>query len=243
MRDKENLDKILDIKEQLVYLGDIPLMTETGSFVINGTERVVVSQMHQSPGVSFVHDKGKTHTSGKLLYSARIIPYRGAWLDFEFDSKNILNIRIDRRRKLPVTILLKALGLNSDEILKTFYDFEDFKLTGNSIKQTIVWEELKGTICPLDLLDKKGKLIVAKGRRLNARHAKLATEAGITEIELGLDALIKKIIAKPIIDQSTGEILIESNTVIDQDILEKILEIKLDTVTVLNIDQLNHGYT
>ena len=119
-RDKENLDKILDIKEQLVYLGDIPLMTETGSFVINGTERVVVSQMHQSPGVSFVHDKGKTHTSGKLLYSARIIPYRGAWLDFEFDSKNILNIRIDRRRKLPVTILLKALGLNSDEILKTF---------------------------------------------------------------------------------------------------------------------------
>ncbi len=240
-REKENLDKILDIKEQLVYLGDIPLMTETGSFVINGTERVVVSQMHQSPGVSFVHDKGKTHTSGKLLYSARIIPYRGAWLDFEFDSKNILNIRIDRRRKLPVTILLKAIGLNSDEILKTFYDFEDFKLTENSIKQSIEWEDLKGTICPLDLIDKKGKLIVAKGRRLNARHAKLATEAGITEIELGFDALIKKIIAKPIIDQSTGEILIESNTVIDQDVLEKILEIKLDTVTVLNIDQLNHG--
>ena len=133
--DRENLDKVLEIKEQMVFLGDIPLMTETGSFVINGTERVVVSQMHQSPGVSFVHDKGKSHSSGKLLYSARIIPYRGAWLDFEFDTKNLLNIRIDRRRKLHASVMLKSLGLSDDEILKYFYEFKTYDLTGYGMKR------------------------------------------------------------------------------------------------------------
>ncbi|MAH60840.1 MAG: DNA-directed RNA polymerase subunit beta [Legionellales bacterium] len=240
-RDKENLEKILDIKEQLVYLGDLPLMTDTGSFVINGTERVVVSQMHQSPGVSFVHDKGKNHSSGKYMYSARIIPYRGAWLDFEFDSKNILNIRIDRRRKLPATVLLKSLGMSSDEILNTFYDLETFKIDGTHVIQTMDWDELKGKIAPIDIKDRDGKVIVAKGRRFNARNTGLLKSAGVNEIELGLDALLNKVTGKPIIDTSTGEIIIDNNTVIDQDLLEKILELKLDKIDVLKIDFMNQG--
>lgn len=240
-REKENLDKIIDIKEQMVYLGDLPLMTETGSFVINGTERVVVSQMHQSPGVSFVHDKGKTHSSGKLLYSARIIPYRGAWLDFEFDSKNILNIRIDRRRKLPVTLLLKALGLNADDILKEFYTNEIYTIKGQQVLQPIDWDSVGGLICPVDLKDKKGKVIIAKGRRFNARHIKLCKEAGISSFDLELDALLKKIVAKPVIDADTGEILVDANTIIDQEVLSKIVDMKLETIELLKVDQLNHG--
>ena len=239
--DRENAEKVLEIKEQMVFLGDIPLMTETGSFVINGTERVVVSQMHQSPGVSFVHDKGKSHSSGKLLYSARIIPYRGAWLDFEFDTKNLLNIRIDRRRKLYASVLLKSLGLSDDEILKQFYEFKSYQIHKEGVDQTLEWDRIKGTICPIDIHDKAGKIIVPKGRRLNVRHQKLCEEAGIESIKLPFDDLLGKIIAQPIFDKGTGEILFDANVVIDQNVLEKLIEIKLKVLEVLDVDQLNNG--
>jgi len=155
-------EKIKEVKEQEVYMGEIPLMTTTGSFVINGTERVIVSQLHRSPGVFFEHDRGKTHSSGKLLFSARIIPYRGSWLDFEFDPKDLMYFRVDRRRKMPVTILLKAIGLTPEQILSNFYEFDTFNLTKKGIQFTVVPERLRGETAKFDIVDKAGKVIVAK---------------------------------------------------------------------------------
>src|SRR5512146_3084701 len=152
-----------EVKEQDVYIGEIPLMTTTGSFIINGTERVIVSQLHRSPGVCFEHDRGKTHSSGKLLFSARIIPYRGSWLDFEFDPKDFLYFRVDRRRKMPVTILLKALGLTPEKILAAFYDFDAFHLSKNSAQFELMPERMRGEIARFDIVN-KGKLIVAKDK-------------------------------------------------------------------------------
>src|SRR6266540_1390337 len=163
---------IKNVKEQEVYFGEIPLMTTNGTFMVNGTERVIVSQLHRSPGVFFEHDKGKTHSSGKLLFSARIIPYRGSWLDFEFDPKDILYFRVDRRRKMPVTILLKAIGLNPESILAHFFVFDNFRLMDSGAQMEFVADRLRGEVARFDITDKSGKVVVAKDKRVTARHTR-----------------------------------------------------------------------
>src|SRR5574340_936147 len=174
---------IKEVKEQEVYMGEIPLMTPTGSFVINGTERVIVSQLHRSPGVFFEHDRGKTHSSGKLLFSARVIPYRGSWLDFEFDAKDILFFRVDRRRKMPVTTLLKALGLTNEDILRHFFAFDAFHLSKKGAHMALVPERLRGDVARFDIVGKSGKIIVAKDKRITVRHIREMQEAGIDRSE------------------------------------------------------------
>ena len=161
---------IRDIKEQDVYMGDMPLMTDNGTFIVNGTERVIVSQLHRSPGVFFEHDRGKTHSSGKLLFSARVIPYRGSWLDFEFDPKDVVFFRVDRRRKMPMTILLKALGFSPEMILKEFFAFDAFHLEADHVLFEVVPERLRGEVARFDINDKSGKQIVAKDKRITVKH-------------------------------------------------------------------------
>src|SRR5712672_2331636 len=163
---------VKDIREQEVYLGEMPLMTDNGTFVVNGTERVIVSQLHRSPGVFFDHDRGKTHSAGKLLFSARIIPYRGSWLDFEFDPKDILYFRVDRRRKMPVTILLKAIGLNPEAILANFFVFDNFRLMDSGAQMEFVADRLRGEIARFDITDKSGNVVVEKDKRITARHTR-----------------------------------------------------------------------
>src|SRR6188474_2579053 len=169
-----------EVKEQEVYMGEIPLMTNTGSFVINGTERVIVSQLHRSPGVFFEHDRGKTHSSGKLLFSARIIPYRGSWLDFEYDPKDYLYFRVDRRRKMPVTILLKALGYTPEKILGEFFAFDTFQIGKDGLEFELVPERMRGEIARFDITDKDGKVIVEKDKRITARHVRTIETSGTT---------------------------------------------------------------
>src|SRR5450631_810920 len=173
---------VKEVKEQEVYMGEIPLMTTTGSFVINGTERVIVSQLHRSPGVFFEHDRGKTHSSGKLLFSARIIPYRGSWLDFEFDPKDFLYFRVDRRRKMPVTILLKAIGMTPEQILANFFVFDNFALRADGAEMEFVAERLRGEVARFDICDKSGKVLVAKDKRINSKHVRDIETAGIKHI-------------------------------------------------------------
>src|SRR5213076_291642 len=170
---------IKNVKEQEVYFGEIPLMTINGTFMINGTERVIVSQLHRSPGVFFEHDKGKTHSSGKLLFSARIIPYRGSWLDFEFDPKDYLYFRVDRRRKMPVTILLKALGYTPEQILAGFFSFDTFHITRKGIEFEVVPERMRGEIAKFDIVTKAGKVIVQKDKRITVKHIREMESAGM----------------------------------------------------------------
>ncbi len=220
---------VKDIKEQEVYMGEMPLMTRTGTFVINGTERVIVSQMHRSPGVFFEHDKGKTHSSGKLLYSARVIPYRGSWLDFEFDAKDLVYCRIDRRRKIHATILLRALGYSTEEILDIFFETDTFKITSKSITLDLVAERLRGETASFDIKTKSGKVIVEKERRITARHIREIETAGLTSLTVPAEFLIGKVVAKDIVDivdEETGEILFPANTEITEELLEKITEYK-----------------
>ncbi len=199
---------IKDIREQEVYMGEIPLMTDTGSFVVNGTERVIVSQLHRSPGVFFEHDKGKTHSSGKLLYSARVIPYRGSWLDFEFDPKDCVFARIDRRRKLPVTILLRALGMSVDEILTDFFTSVKYVIKNEyTVTMQCQPEELRGQIAMVDLKDNKGNIIVERGRRIASRHVKLLEKANITEIDIPTEDIMGSSIAHSIIYKASGEVI------------------------------------
>lgn len=241
-KDSSNNKTIKDIKEQEVYMGDIPLMTDTGSFVINGIERVVVSQLHRSPGVFFEHDKGKTHTSGKLLYSARIIPYRGSWLDFEFDPKDCIFIRIDKRRKLPATMLLHALGLSNEEILETFFENTVYKIKKDvAILELAHPERLRGEIAVTDIKDQNDKTIIEIGRRITQRHVQLIQKAKLKQLELPLDSLIGKVIAKPIIDKTTGEILAEVNTEITAEVLKKLSQEGVDVIEVLYINELDKG--
>ena len=169
---------VKEVKEQEVYMGEVPLMTDKGSFIINGTERVIVSQLHRSPGVFFEHDKGKTHSSGKLLFSARIIPYRGSWLDFEFDPKDVLYFRVDRRRKMPVTILLKAIGLNPESILANFFVNDNFRLQDEGAQLEFVADRLRGEVARFDITDKSGKVVVAKDKRITARHTRELEQSG-----------------------------------------------------------------
>jgi len=232
--------KVKQIIEEDVYLGQLPLMTDTGTFVINGTERVVVSQLHRSPGVIFEHDKGKTHSSGKILFSSRVIPYRGSWLDFEFDHHEHLYVRIDRRRKLPVTTLLRAMGLSSSEILSTFFETSSVKMKAKSCELGITPSRLRGTIAEFDILAGKD-VVVEKGRRITAKHIKILDTAGVKAISAPLESLLDKVISNEIIDTETGEILVATNTVISEDVLELIIGNKIKKFDVLYINESETG--
>src|SRR6187399_1671472 len=198
---------IKEVKEQEVYMGEIPLMTENGSFIINGTERVIVSQLHRSPGVFFEHDRGKTHSSGKLLFSARVIPYRGSWLDFEFDPKDFLFFRVDRRRKMPVTTLLKAIGLTNEDILKHFFVFDTFHLSPRGAELAFVPERLRGEMARFDITTKAGKVIVQKDKRITVKHIREMEAAGMKKLAVEPDFLIGRVLAKNVVNTETGEVI------------------------------------
>ena len=231
---------IQDIREQEVYLGEMPLMTDHGTFVVNGTERVIVSQLHRSPGVFFDHDKGKTHSSGKLLFSARIIPYRGSWLDFEFDPKDSVFARIDRRRKLPVTIILRALGYNSEEILDIFFDKNDFYLFPKEIRMGLVPERMRGETAMFDI--KLGrKLIVQEGRRITAKHVRDMEKSKVNQLVVPAQYLEGKILAHDIVDTETGELLAPVNTELTEELVEMLIEKEFDHIQTLFVNDLDRG--
>ena len=232
---------VKEVKEQEVYMGEIPLMTDTGSFVINGTERVIVSQLHRSPGVFFEHDRGKTHSSGKLLFSARIIPYRGSWLDFEFDPKDCLYFRIDRRRKMPVTTLLKAIGCTSEQILKEFFIFDCFRFSEKSIQFELMPERLRGEVASFDILAKGKKVIVQKDKRITAKHIREMQEAKIDQLEVPEDFLLGRILAQNIVDKETGEIVALANDEITEETLGKLRKFNIKKINTLYVNDLNHG--
>ncbi|NDA99591.1 MAG: DNA-directed RNA polymerase subunit beta [Betaproteobacteria bacterium] len=213
---------VKEVKEQEVYMGEVPLMTGKGSFIINGTERVIVSQLHRSPGVFFEHDKGKTHSSGKLLFSARIIPYRGSWLDFEFDPKDILYFRVDRRRKMPVTILLKAIGLNHESILANFFVNDNFRLMDSGAQMEFVAERLRGEVARFDITDKSGKVVVAKDKRVTARHTRELEQSGTTHVSVPEDFLVGRVVARSIVEPDTGEIIAKANEELSEALLKKL---------------------
>src|SRR5690554_1548571 len=240
--DRESSSKaIKDIKEQEVYMGEIPLMTENGTFVINGTERVIVSQLHRSPGVFFDHDRGKTHSSGKLLYSARIIPYRGSWLDFEFDPKDCVFVRIDRRRKLPATVLLRALGYTTEEILETFYATNVFHVSADEISLELVPQRLRGEIASFDIKDDKDKVIVEEGRRITSRHINQLEKAGITKLVVPAEYIIGVTTAKPIVHPATGEIIVECNTELTAETLQQVIDANVVQVESLYTNDIDCG--
>lgn len=231
---------IKDVKEQEVYMGEIPLMTEHGTFVINGTERVIVSQLHRSPGVFFEHDRGKTHSSGKLLFSARVIPYRGSWLDFEFDPKDCIYVRIDRRRKLPATILLRALEYDVESILGIFFENNVFHINNDEFSLDLIPERLRGEIAPFEI-KKAGKVIVEKGRRITMRHISQLEAAKIKKLEVPADYLIGKVLAKTVINKDTGEIIANANDVVTADILKALHKAKVQTFETLYVNDIDHG--
>jgi len=235
-----NFQEVKDVKEGEVFMGEVPLMTENGSFVINGTERVVVNQLHRSPGVFFDHDKGKTHSSGKVLYSARIIPYRGSWLDFEFDPKDNLFCRIDRRRKIPATIILKAMDMGTEEILQHFYEVDTVKIEKAGISIELIPSRLRGQTLPVDLKI-KSKVVVEANKRITARHVRELEQAKMSSLKVEDDFLIGKVLAKDIFNQETGEVLVSANTEIDQSIIESLREASVAEVHTLYINELDKG--
>ena len=232
---------VKEVKEQEVYMGEVPLMTETGSFIINGTERVIVSQLHRSPGVFFEHDRGKTHSSGKLLFSARIIPYRGSWLDFEFDPKDILYFRVDRRRKMPATILLKAIGLNPEQILANFFVFDTFRLMSDGAQLELVPDRLRGDIARFDVIDRDGRVIVAKDKRINARHIREVETAGLKHVSVPDDYLLGRTLCQGAVDPDTGEIVARANDEITEDLLKKLREANVREFRTLFTNDLDQG--
>ncbi|MGA0187757.1 MAG: DNA-directed RNA polymerase subunit beta, partial [Burkholderiaceae bacterium] len=232
---------IKEVKEQEVYMGEMPLVTDTGSFVINGTERVIVSQLHRSPGAFFEHDRGKTHSSGKLLFSARIIPYRGSWLDFEFDPKDILYFRVDRRRKMPVTILMKALGLTPEQILAHFFAFDHFQLMPQGAQMELVAERLKGEQARFDIVDKDGNVVVPKDKRINAKHIRDIEKAGLKRISVPDDYLLGRVVATNLIDPETGELMAKANDEITEELLAKMRDAKVRDFSALYVNDLDHG--
>ena len=232
--------KLKDIREQEVYLGEMPLMTDHGTFVINGTERVIVSQLHRSPGVFFDHDKGKTHSSGKLLFSARVIPYRGSWLDFEFDPKDCVFVRIDRRRKLPVTILLHALEFTNEEILELFFETNEFSLSSEGVTLKLVAERLRGETASFDI--KVGrKMIVEKDRRITVRHIRELEKAEIKQLEVPSEYLEGRVIAHDIVDEETGELLASANDELTGELVEKLIESGVKKLNTLYVNELDRG--
>ena len=235
-----NFQDVKDVKEGEVFMGEVPLMTENGSFVINGTERVVVNQLHRSPGVFYDHDKGKTHSSGKVLYSARIIPYRGSWLDFEFDPKDNLFCRIDRRRKIPATIILKALNMGTEEILQNFYEIDNVHVEKEGISIELIPSRLRGQTLPVDLKIKT-KVIVEANKRITARHVRELEQANISTLKVSDDFLIGKVLAKDVFNQETGEVLIPANTEIDVTVIEALRESKVEELYCLYINELDKG--
>ncbi|WP_444887950.1 DNA-directed RNA polymerase subunit beta [Microbulbifer sp. JMSA008] len=240
--DKESANKsIKDIKEQEVYMGEIPLMTDNGTFVINGTERVIVSQLHRSPGVFFDHDKGKTHSSGKLLYAARVIPYRGSWLDFEFDPKDLVFVRIDRRRKLPATILLRALGYSSQEMLEMFFETSKFELQEDRVSLELIPSRLRGDVASFDIKDGQGKVIVEEGRRITPRHIRQLEKAGVEKLDAPLEYLFGRILAHDIVDESTGEIAVECNAEITAEVIAQLRTLNIKTFETLYTNDLDRG--
>ena len=232
---------VRDIKEQDVYMGDMPLMTDNGTFVVNGTERVIVSQMHRSPGVFFDHDRGKTHSSGKLLYSARIIPYRGSWLDFEFDPKDALFTRIDRRRKLPVSVLLRALGYNNEEMLNEFFEVNTFHIDPQEgVQLELVPERLRGETLEFDLAD-GDKVIVEAGKRITARHVKQLEASGIAALAVPDSYLVGRILSHDVVDANTGELLASANDEITDEQLAKFRKAGVQTVGTIWVNDLDRG--
>ena len=258
---------IRDIKEQDVYMGDMPLMTSNGTFIVNGTERVIVSQMHRSPGVFFDHDRGKTHSSGKYLFAARVIPYRGSWLDFEFDAKDIIYVRIDRRRKLPATTLLYALdsaateslrelrqgedkglepyeavGMSAEEILRSFYDQVVYSRAKDAWKTAFDPERLRGQKLSHDLVDAKtGEAVLAAGEKLTPRKARKMIDEGLKEVRVSDEELAGKYLAEDLIDESNGLVLADAGDELTLDLLGKLVEAGVKKLPVLAIDHVNVG--
>ena len=240
--DKESSNKaIKDIKEQEVYMGEIPLMTDNGTFVINGIERVVVSQLHRSPGVFFDHDKGKTHSSGKLLYSARVIPMRGSWLDFEFDPKDCVFVRIDRRRKLPATVLLRALGYTAQEILATFFETDTFFMKEEGYSLQLIANRLRGETARFDIVAPDGESIVEEGTRITPRHIREMDGLGLTELEVPVEYIDGHVLAEDIIDSETGEIVLPCNTSVTEEVLEQLREMGLTSFNTIYTNDLEAG--
>ena len=240
--DRDSSNKaIKDIKEQEVYMGEIPLMTENGTFVINGTERVIVSQLHRSPGVFFDHDKGKSHSSGKLLYSARVIPYRGSWLDFEFDPKDNVFVRIDRRRKLPASVLMRALGMSTEEILAEFFETSKFHIEKTGFSVELVPSRLRGETATFDIKDGEGNVIVEEGRRITQKHIRQLEKAGLERLEVPMEYLFGKTLAKDQIDTKTGELICPCNTEITPEVLERMAQGGITHIETLYTNDLDCG--
>src|SRR6266852_2723233 len=233
---------IRDIKEQDVYMGDMPLMTKNGTFIINGTERVIVSQMHRSPGVFFDHDKGKTHSSGKLLFAARIIPYRGSWLYIEFDAKDIVYARIDRRRKIPVTSLLYALGMDGEEILNTFYKQVHYKRHKDGWRVPFDAARFRGYKAVNDLVDAdSGRVVLEAGKKLTVRQARQLAEKGLKALRMTDQELIGHYLAEDLVNPKTGEIYAEAGEEITEKNLKLLNEIGYKELPILDIDHVNVG--
>ncbi|WP_447045232.1 DNA-directed RNA polymerase subunit beta [Vreelandella sp. H-I2] len=240
--DRDSSNKaIKDIKEQEVYMGEIPLMTENGTFVINGTERVIVSQLHRSPGVFFDHDKGKSHSSGKLLYSARVIPYRGSWLDFEFDPKDNVFVRIDRRRKLPASVLMRALGMSTEEILAEFFETSVFHIEKSGFSVELVPSRLRGETATFDIKDGEGNVIVEEGRRITQKHIRQLEKAGLERLDVPMEYLFGKTLAKDQVDAKTGELICPCNTEITPEVLERMAQGGITLVETLYTNDLDCG--
>ncbi len=242
--DKDSIKKekkVKSVKEQEVFVCDLPLMTENGSFIINGTERVVVSQLHRSPGAFFEHDKGKTHSSGKLLYSSRIIPYRGAWLDFEFDIKGSLFARIDRRRKLPVTVILRAMGMSTEAILKEFFEFNKFTVDAGIINFDLKPDQLRGLVAKFDIKDSEGKIIVEQDQRILGKHIKEMKKAKLKQLAVNDEFLFGRVIAESIIDPETGEELVSANTTIDSDVVDLIRKSGVEVFHTIYTNEFDKG--
>src|SRR5690349_6935219 len=234
-------DTIKEVKEQEVYMGEMPLMTDNGSFIINGTERVIVSQLHRSPGVFFEHDRGKTHSSGKLLFSARVIPYRGSWLDFEFDPKDFLFFRVDRRRKMPVTTLLKAIGLSNEDILKQFFVFDTFHLSSKGFDLEFVPERLRGEMARFDIHGKDGKVVVQKDKRITARHVRELADSNVKKIAVPSDYIVGRTLALNVVDKTTGEVLTKANDEVTDDMLEKLVAAGITEIKTIYTNDLDMG--
>ena len=240
--DKESSNKaVKEVKEQEVYMGEIPLMTENGTFIVNGTERVVVSQLHRSPGVVFDHDKGKTHSSGKLLYNARVIPYRGSWLDFEFDPKDNVFVRIDRRRKLPATIMLRALEYSSEDILDMFFEKNVFHVKKRGFSVDLVAERMRGDVASFDILGADGEVVVERGRRITARHVRQLENSGLRRLDVPREYLLERVIARDIVDADTGEVLVMCNTAITEEVLDTLVDAGITTIETIYTNELDCG--
>lgn len=238
-KDKDSKAAIKDIREQSVFMGEIPLMTDNGTFIINGTERVIVSQLHRSPGVFFDHDKGKSHSSGKVLYNARIIPYRGSWLDFEFDVKDLVYARIDRRRKLLATIILRAIGMDTTQILETFFDTVEVYKGEESFEVELIAERLQGEMAQFDIVSPEGKIIVEQGKRINARRIKEIIASGMTKLAVPDEYLYERILAEDIIYHD--EVIARANTLIDHDLLVKLADKDIKGFKILFTNDIDHG--